>query len=112
MRSPSVRRAARRFSLAAALALAATLLAARPAPAQVWIAPDRSIVNVGPQPPVRIQVNFTPNAIVLPGNRFVRYSGPVSASYNIPNGGYRGYGFITPFYPGDRARAGNLLGSP
>jgi hypothetical protein len=112
MENPNKRRAARRFSVAAAVALAAILLAAPAAPAQVWIAPDRSIVNIGPQPPVRIQVNFTPNPIVLPGNRFVRLSGPVSATYNIPVGGFRGYGFVTPFYAGDRARAANFLGSP
>lgn len=108
---PRNRGALRRFGVAAALALAGVLLAARPAAAQqIWISPDRSIVNVGPRPPVLIRANFSPTAVAVPGNRFVRVGGSFSANIVYPSSGYTG--FIRPEGANDRARAANFYGSP
>jgi hypothetical protein len=112
MMNLSNRRALRQFSLAAVVALAGVLCAARPAVAQYWVAPDRSIVYVGPQQPYQVNgsYNFTP--IVLPGNQYVRLTGPINATFVNPAVGYPGTGFIKPFYANDRALGANFYGSP
>jgi hypothetical protein len=112
MESPSNRRAMRQFGLAVVLALAGCLLAARPAAAQVyWVAPDRSIVNVGPQQPAYFYgtYNFTP--VVMPGNQYVRLNGYYSFTLVNPAYGYPGTGFVQPFYANDRALGANFYGA-
>jgi hypothetical protein len=108
MENPS--RALRRCGVAAVLALAAVLLAARPAAAQFWVAADRSIVNLGQQYPIPFNGGYSVTPVVLPGNMYARVSGPVTATFINPNRGYPGTGFIMPFYANDRARAANFYG--
>jgi hypothetical protein len=109
----SHRRAVRRFTLTAVLALAGLLLAARPAPAQIYIAPDRSVVVIGPAQPVFFNQTLDITPIVLPGNQFVRANFSVSANFvnfspaSLPP---PGFGFVMPFYASDRARAANFGG--
>ena len=100
-----------RFRGATALAFAVIFLAARPAAAQIWIAPDRSVVNIGPQQPLVFQGSYTVNPVVVPGNMFVRVSGSYSAVFINPMSGYPGTGFVKPFSATDRARASNFPGS-
>jgi hypothetical protein len=113
MRIIGNRRAWRQAGLATALALAVVFCAARPASAQqIYITPDRSIVNFGPQPPVQYNFNFPVTPIVVPGNSFVRIGGNFSAGFNAPSLMLPpNYGFIKPFYTTDRARAANFYGS-
>jgi hypothetical protein len=108
---PRNRGAARRFGAAAALALAGVLLASRPSAAQqVWISPDRSIVNVGPRPPVMIRANYSPTVVVVPGNRSVRVGGAFSATVVYPSAvGYPA--FVQPQGANERAQAANFYGS-
>lgn len=105
------RRRVRSISLATGIALAGLLAAARPALAQIVIAPDRSVVNIGQQRPVRTQGNFSVNPVVVPGNLTVRVGGSFSATLVTP-GGFPGTGFVKPFDATDRARAANFRGSP
>ena len=111
MVTPSNRRVARQGGWVAVLALAGLLLGAQPAAAQIWISPDRSIVNLGPQTPLIIQSPIpaiTP--VVVPTTNNVRIGGTFSFTMIYP--GYpQGYGFIKPFYVTDRIRGANFYGS-
>lgn len=105
----------RQFVPWAVPALATLLLAAPPAPAQVpqfWIAPDRSIVVMGPQQRVPVVSSFVVTPVVVSGNRFVRVGGTFSATVVNTTVGFPGTGFIKPFYPSDRGRAANFLDGP
>ena len=118
MENPSNRGAVRRLSLIVLLGLAGLLLAAGPAAAQLpgrqyVVMPDRSIVYLGQPQPVFINPGFNVTPIVVPGNQFVRVSGPFSGVIINPGrGGYPGTGFIKPQTANERARASNFYGSP
>jgi hypothetical protein len=113
MENPSKHRSVRMFAVAAMLAVACSLLAARPAAAQqIWIAPDRSIVNFGPPRPFPINPFFSTTPVVFNGNSWVSVGGNFSFGFWNPIGGFPGTGFIKPFTANDRARAANFYGSP
>src|SRR5262245_27022354 len=78
------------------IAVGGCLLQARPVQAQIWIAPDRSIVNVGPSFPVQMRAQFNVTPVVVAGNRFVRVGGSYSAVIVNPTAGYAGSGFVQP----------------
>lgn len=103
--------AVRQFSLVAVLAVAGILLAAGPAPAQIWIAHDRSIVRLPRAQPFPVGGSFVVNPVVVGGNRYVRVSGSYSAAVVNPNRGYPGTGFVMPQSAADRARAANFNGT-
>jgi len=93
------------------LALLSVLLTASPAPAQIVISHDRSVVNIGRQRPLPMSGTFVVNPVVVGGNRFVRVSGSYSAVFVNPTRGFPGTGFVMPFSAGDRARAANFTGT-
>lgn len=112
MRRLSNRRAVRRFGLAAVMALAGVLLAAKPASAQYFIAPDRSVVYLGPQQVFFTNPGFSVTPVVIPGNQYVRMNMNVSMTFpNFMGSPPPGFGFITPFYANDRALGANFFGS-
>ena len=110
--SVSNRRVVRQFCLTAGLALASILWTARPALAQYWIAPDRSIVNLGRQPPLQLSTAFSVTPVVGPGNMYVRIGGSYSAVFSNPMSGYPGTGFLKPSTAAERARASNFRNAP
>jgi hypothetical protein len=112
MVNPSNRRAVRQVSVAAVLALAGILLAARPAAAQYWVAPDRSVVNLGPRQAFPIRPTLTVTPVVIPGNQYVRVGGNFSGAIFNPNTGYPGTGFVKPLTANERVAASNFYGSP
>jgi hypothetical protein len=113
MRNLSSPVSVRQFSLAAALALASVLLAARPAAAQIWISPDRSIVDFGRQPQFLVRGSWPVTPIVIPpNNSYVRIGGNFSFTVVDTTATYPMAGFIKPFYTTDRARAANFYGAP
>jgi hypothetical protein len=113
MENPSQHRSVRLWAVMAVLAVAGSLLAARPAAAQqIWISPDRSIVNFGPPRPFPINPSFSVTPTVLSGNTWVGVGGNFSFGFYDPTGLYPGTGFIMPFTATDRARASNFYGSP
>jgi len=112
MMSLSNRRALRRFGVAAVAALAGVLLAAPPTSAQYYIAPDRSVVYVGPQQPVVMNSSFSVTPVVIPGNQFVRVGGNFTGFFVNPAQTFPGTGFVMPFYANDRALGVNFFGSP
>ena len=101
------------FLLAAGLALAGVLLAARPAPAQYVVSPDRSTVILGPRQPYQFRASFTVTPVVIPGSSRVRVTGSYSFIVVDPTrNSYPGPAFIQPFYVNDRAKGANFYGSP
>jgi hypothetical protein len=114
MVSPSTHRAVRHFRLLALLALAGVLLAGRPAAAQqfIVIAPDRSIVMVGPQQAIPFNNFFAVNPVVAAGNMSVRVGGNFSFGFVDPTTGFPGTGLVQPWTISDRVRASNFYGMP
>lgn len=84
------------------------------ATAQVWIAPDHSVVQIGRQYPIPVGgfYNVGP-VVVLPGNRFVRIGGAYSGVIISPRYGYlNGPVFVKPFTANQRIQASNFLRAP
>jgi hypothetical protein len=113
MLNPRSPRAAGRLAVAGVLALAGTLLAVRPAAAQVIvISPDRSVVTTGPQVAVPISNSFSVTPVVSADRRWVRIGGTFSFGFVNPLSISPDSGFIRPFTANDRARAANFYGIP
>ena len=100
----------RHTALLSLIALALAFTVTVPASAQVWIAPDHSIVYIGRQQPIPIGgTYYITGVVVRPNGQYVRVNVPVSAAIVNPNRGFvTGPVFVKPFTATERARLSNF----
>jgi hypothetical protein len=105
------RHSRRPLGVAAMVALAGLLAAARPAAAQYLIGPDRSTVILPRKPPLILNSSLVVTPVVVQG-QYVRVSATYSGTTINPSVGYPGTGFLQPTSANDRARGANFYGTP